>query len=67
MYHKAIHNHKDKCSKKQGHKLLHQKSRPSFPSAYMHGHSKPRHPQADRIEAGLRRFGQELTSLSVFC
>ena len=35
--------------------------------AYMHGRSKPRRPQADRIEAGLHRFGQELSSLSVFC
>lgn len=33
--------------------------------AYMHGRSKPRRQQAERIEQGVRRFGRELASLAV--
>ena len=33
--------------------------------AYMHGRSKPRRQQAERIEQGVRRFGQELATLAV--
>lgn len=31
--------------------------------AYMHGRSKPRRQQAERIENGVRRFGEELSAL----
>lgn len=33
--------------------------------AYMHGRSKPRRQQADRIEQGIRNFGQELSNLAL--
>ena len=33
--------------------------------AYMHGRSKPRRKQAERIEHGIRNFGQELSTIAV--
>ena len=33
--------------------------------AYMHGRSKPRPKQADRIERGIHDFGRELSTLAV--
>lgn len=33
--------------------------------AYMHGRSKPRRKQAERIEDGIRNFGRELSTIAV--
>ena len=33
--------------------------------AYMHGRSKPRRKQAERIEHGIRNFGQELSTIAL--